>query len=72
MTRRDIGRTHWIKANLERVRLVEARRRELEATELTVNMDKIINASIERLFDAWLKSKTLSRFMRGMLDARKG
>ncbi len=35
-------------------------------TELTVNIDKVINASIEKVFDAWLDPKTLSRFMRGM------
>lgn len=35
-------------------------------TELTVNIDKIINASIEKVFDAWFNPKMLSQFMRGM------
>lgn len=52
-----------------------------EMTELTVNIEKIINAPVERVFDAWLDPKMLSRFMRGMpemseteveLDARQG
>ena len=34
--------------------------------ELTVNIDKIINASIEKIFDAWFNPKLLSQFMRGM------
>jgi len=34
--------------------------------ELTVNIDKIINASIEKVFDAWFNPKLLSQFMRGM------
>jgi uncharacterized protein YndB with AHSA1/START domain len=37
-------------------------------TELTVNIDKIINAPIEKVFDAWLNPKMLSKFMRGMPD----
>lgn len=37
-------------------------------TELTVNIDKIINASIEKVFDAWLNPNLLSRFMRGMVE----
>ena len=32
-------------------------------TELTVNIDKLINAPIEKVFDAWLDRKMLSRFM---------
>jgi len=35
-------------------------------TELTVNIDKVINASIEKVFDAWLNPQLLSLFMRGM------
>lgn len=34
--------------------------------ELTVNIDKTVNASIEKSFDAWLNPKMLSKFMRGM------
>jgi uncharacterized protein YndB with AHSA1/START domain len=50
-------------------------------TELTVNIEKIINAPIEKVFDAWLNPKMLSKFMRGMpemaetdveIDARVG
>ena len=49
--------------------------------ELTVNIEKTVNASIERAFDAWLNPKMLSKFMRGMpemseteveIDAREG
>ncbi len=50
-------------------------------TDLTVNVSKIINASIEKVFEAWLSPKTLSKFilpMPGMpqpdieVDARQG
>ena len=50
-------------------------------TDLTVNIEKTINASIEKTFDAWLNPKMLSKFMRGMpdmseteveIDAREG
>jgi uncharacterized protein YndB with AHSA1/START domain len=50
-------------------------------TELTVDIEKIINAPIEKVFDAWLNPKLLSKFMMGMpdmletdveIDARKG
>jgi len=50
-------------------------------TDLTVNVTKIIHAPIERVFDAWLNSETLSQFilpMPGMpqpqteTDAREG
>jgi uncharacterized protein YndB with AHSA1/START domain len=37
-------------------------------TELTVNLNKIIHAPIEKVFDAWLNPKMLSKFMRGMPD----
>ena len=37
-------------------------------TDLTVNIDKIINAPIEKVFDAWLNPKMLSKFMKGMPD----
>jgi len=40
-------------------------------TELTVNIDKVINASVEKVFDAWLNPKMLSKFMRGMPDMSK-
>ena len=35
-------------------------------TELTVNVDKIIHAPIEKVFDAWLNPKMLSKFMTPM------
>jgi uncharacterized protein YndB with AHSA1/START domain len=35
-------------------------------TDLTVNIDKIINAPIEKVFDAWLDPQILSKFMRGL------
>ena len=50
-------------------------------TDLTVNIEKIVNASIDRSFDAWLNPKMLAKFMRGMpemseteveIDAREG
>jgi uncharacterized protein YndB with AHSA1/START domain/DNA-binding transcriptional ArsR family regulator len=101
VTRRAIGRTHWIEPKIDRVRLVEIWFKELksiwelrlelldeilqdggaEMADLTVNIDKIINASIEKVFDAWFNPKMLSRFMRGMpempetdveIDGREG
>jgi len=33
----------------------------LKMTELTVNLDKTINASIVKVFDAWLKPNMLSQ-----------
>lgn len=36
--------------------------------ELTVKLNKIIHAPIEKVFDAWLNPKILSKFMRGMPD----
>ena len=50
-------------------------------TNLIVNVEKTIHASVERVFDAWLKPETLSKFilpMPGMpepeteTDAREG
>ena len=50
-------------------------------TDLTVNINKIIHAPIEKVFDAWLNPKMLSKFMMPMPgmpepdvknDARKG
>jgi uncharacterized protein YndB with AHSA1/START domain len=49
--------------------------------ELSVNISKIIHAPIEKVFDAWLNPKMLSKFMRGLpdmaetdveIDAREG
>jgi len=37
-------------------------------TDLTVNIEKIINAPIEKVFDAWFNPKLLSKFMMGMPD----
>ncbi len=35
-------------------------------TELTVNVNKIVQTPIEKVFDAWLKPKMLSLFMMPM------
>jgi uncharacterized protein YndB with AHSA1/START domain len=49
--------------------------------ELKVNIEKIINAPIEKVFDAWLNPNMLAKFMRGLpkmsetdveIDAREG
>ena len=49
--------------------------------ELSVNINKIIHAPIEKVFDAWLNPKMLSKFMKGIpdktdtdveIDAREG
>jgi uncharacterized protein YndB with AHSA1/START domain len=37
-------------------------------TDLTVNIEKIIHAPIEKVFDAWLNPKMLSKFMKGLPD----
>ncbi|MCU7819894.1 MAG: SRPBCC domain-containing protein [gamma proteobacterium symbiont of Lucinoma myriamae] len=37
-------------------------------TDLTVNVNKTIHASIEKVFDAWLSPKMLSLFMMPMQD----
>ena len=37
-------------------------------TDLTINIHKTINAPIEKVFDAWLNARMLSKFMRGMPD----
>ena len=42
-------------------------------TELAVYLNKTINASIDKVFNAWLNAETLSRFMKplpGMPDVR--
>jgi len=50
-------------------------------TELSVNITKKIHAPIEKVFDAWLNPKMVSKFMRGLpemaetdveIDAREG
>jgi uncharacterized protein YndB with AHSA1/START domain len=37
-------------------------------TDLSVNIEKIIHAPIEKVFDAWLNPKIMSKFMMGMPD----
>ena len=37
-------------------------------TDLKVNIEKIIHAPIDKVFDAWLNPKMLSKFMRGLPD----
>ncbi len=37
-------------------------------TDLKVNIEKIIHAPIEKVFDAWLDPKLMSKFMMGMPD----
>lgn len=37
-------------------------------TDLTVNIDKIIHAPIEKVFDAWLDPSMLTKFMKGIPD----
>jgi uncharacterized protein YndB with AHSA1/START domain len=53
----------------------------LKMTDLTLNVNKIINAPIEKVFDAWLNPIMLSKFMTPMpgmpesdveIDAREG
>ena len=53
----------------------------LKMTDLTINIKKTIHAPIEKVFDAWLNPKMLSKFMMPMPgmpesdvenDARKG
>lgn len=40
-------------------------------TELSVNLNKVINAPIAKVFDAWLDPKTLTEFMLPMTDMEK-
>ncbi len=37
-------------------------------TDLRVNIEKVIHAPIEQVFDAWLNPKIMSKFMMGMPD----
>jgi uncharacterized protein YndB with AHSA1/START domain len=37
-------------------------------TDLKVNIEKIIHGPIEKVFDAWLDPKLMSKFMMGMPD----